>query len=58
MILKKSETFDVALLILKRYTLKSFDKPIQWQRWYEKNKNRFYFSDVGGFKFRIIPDGY
>ena len=32
--------------------------PGEWQAWFEANRERIYFSDFGGFKFRVIPKGY
>jgi hypothetical protein len=44
--------------LLKRYTLESFRIPAEWRAWFEENRGRFYFSDFGGYKFRVIPKGY
>lgn len=44
--------------LLNRYTEESFKTPAEWQAWFDKNRNRIYFSDVGGYKFRVIPEGY
>jgi hypothetical protein len=52
---KKAET---ARLLLARYTTESFQNAEQWQSWFEDNKNRIFFSDVGGYKFFVIPEGY
>jgi hypothetical protein len=32
--------------------------PAQWRQWFEENKERLFFSDVGGYKFRVAPEGY
>lgn len=56
--LDKPETAKTAGLLLERYTFESFNTKSQWLNWYKKNEDRFYFSDIGGYKFRIIPDGY
>ena len=52
---KKSET---ARLLLKRYTEESFNDYDRWREWFDKNRDRIYFSDVGGYKFRVVPEGY
>lgn len=44
--------------LLKRYTTESFRSPAEWRDWLAKSRNRIYFSDVGGYKFRVIPPGY
>ncbi|MFC1607550.1 hypothetical protein ACFL47_06220 [Candidatus Latescibacterota bacterium] len=49
---------DTAHLLLARYTGESFDSPAEWKAWFDSNRDRLYFSDVGGYKFRIIPEGY
>jgi hypothetical protein len=48
----------VAKKLLDRYTDQSFDTPQQWRQWFDGNKGRFYFGDVGGYKFFIVPEGY
>ena len=49
---------DTARLLLQRYTNKSFQSAEQWQSWFEDNKDRIFFSDVGGFKFFVVPKEY
>ena len=49
---------ELARKLLGRYTVESFQTPEEWQAWLEKNRSRIYFSDVGGYKFRIVPEGY
>jgi hypothetical protein len=44
--------------LLSRYTECSFETPPQWQQWFDKNKNRLYFTDTGGYKFKVVPEGY
>jgi hypothetical protein len=44
--------------LLKRYTAESFETSAEWRAWFEANQGRFYFSDVGGYKFRVVPEGY
>ena len=38
--------------------IENFAGANQWQKWYDANKERIYFSDVGGYKFRVVPEGY
>jgi hypothetical protein len=44
--------------LLARYTAVSFETPQQWQQWFDANKARIYFTDVGGYKFLVVPEGY
>ena len=57
-LLNDPKTADKGRLLLKRYTLEAFETPEQWQAWFDTNKDRIYFSDVGGYKFRVVPVGY
>jgi hypothetical protein len=57
-LLKDEAQADLARKLLSRYTNQSFQSQKQWQSWFEENKDRIYFSDVGGFKFLVIPEGY
>ncbi len=49
---------DRARRLLQRYVAASFETSAQWQAWFRKNRDRIYFSDVGGYKFRVVPKGY
>jgi hypothetical protein len=44
--------------LLARYTKESLQTPQQWRDWLARNKGRIYFSDIGGFKFLVVPEGY
>jgi hypothetical protein len=44
--------------LLARYTAMSFETPQQWQQWFGDNKDRLFFTDVGGYKFQVAPQGY
>ncbi|MCL5280441.1 MAG: hypothetical protein M1376_11100 [Planctomycetes bacterium] len=44
--------------MLGHYTDQSFDTPQQWRQWFEESENRIYFTDVGGYKFKVVPEGY
>lgn len=54
---EKSET---ANLLLERYTYqnRSSKSVKQWRAWFTENKERIFFSDVGGYKFFVVPEGY
>jgi len=49
---------EVALRLLERYTGRSFVSAERWQQWFETNRERFFFSDIGGFKFFVRPEDY
>ena len=49
---------DTARLLLSRYTNQSFQNAQGWKKWFEDNRDRIYFSDVGGYKFLVAPEGY
>ena len=57
-LLKNDTHADTAWLLLTRYTNQSFQSADDWKRWFEDNRDRIYFSDVGGYKFLVIPKGY
>ena len=57
-LLKDEKHAETARLLLARYTTQSFQNAEQWQSWFEDNKNRIFFSDVCGYKFFVIPEGY
>jgi len=44
--------------LLTRYTNESFASKRQWQQWFEANRERIFFTDVGGYKFLVRPKGY
>jgi len=49
---------DTARGLLARYTNESFASAEQWQQWLTANRDRIFFSDVGGYKFFVAPKGY
>lgn len=49
---------SMAQVLLKRYTNETFSTHEEWQRWLNENRNRIYFSDVAGYKFLVVPEGY
>lgn len=57
-LLEDEKHANTARLLLTRYTNESFQRAEQWQSWFESNKDRIYFTDVGGYKFLVVPPGY
>lgn len=57
-LLKDEKNAETARSLLVRYTNQSFREPEKWQSWFEQNKERIYFTDVGGYKFMVAPEGY
>jgi len=57
-LLSDSTKADTARLLLKRYTNESFKTAEQWQQWFKDNRDRIFFSDVGGYKFFVVPKNY
>ncbi|MEN6334324.1 MAG: hypothetical protein ABFE01_08680 [Phycisphaerales bacterium] len=57
-LLKDEKNTGTARSLLSRYTIQSFQEPEQWHSWFEQNKERIYFTDVGGYKFLVVPRGY
>jgi predicted metalloprotease with PDZ domain len=51
-LLKDEKHRDVARRLLTRY----IDSPMSLD--FRKDRDRLYFSDVGGYKFRVVPEGY
>ncbi len=47
-----------ARLLLKRYTEQTFESAQDWQKWLAAGRGRIYFTDVGGFKFKVAPESY
>lgn len=54
-LLEKGEKVELAQRILKRYTNERFTDAKEWKDWLEKNRERLFFSDVGGFRFYVAP---
>jgi len=51
--LLKKQDVARAQRILERYTTQNFEHPKDWKKWLDKNRDRLFFSDTGGYKFRI-----
>lgn len=52
-LLEKGEDIEKAERILHRYTLLNFKTAAEWKRWFEKNKNKIFFTQSGGFYFMV-----
>jgi hypothetical protein len=57
-LLSDAQHAATAKKLLGRYTDQPFEAPQHWRQWFEENKERIYFTDVGGYKFRVVPHGY
>ncbi len=57
-LLEDQRRATTARKLLGRYTDRSFETAPQWRQWFEENKDRIYFTDVGGYKFLVVPEGY
>lgn len=51
--LEKGEDTEKAKRILDRYTLVAYKTAGEWRSWYEKNKNKIFFTQSGGFYFMV-----
>lgn len=56
--LNDGEKSETAKLLLKRYTNEKITAYDRWKEWFDRNRERIYFTDVGGYKFLIVPEGY
>lgn len=52
-LLEKNENVEMANRILNRYTLLSYTDPSAWRKWYERNKDRLFFTESGGYHFLV-----
>jgi hypothetical protein len=57
-LLEDAQHAATAKKLLSRYTACSFETPQQWRQWFDENKGRIYFTDVGGYEFKVVPEGY
>ena len=55
---RQKKEAKLAQKVLQRYTDEDFDTAQQWKLWLEVNRQRIYFTDFGGYKFRVMPEGY
>lgn len=40
-------------ILLERYTLKRFATPAEWRAWVDKNRDRMFFTESGGWKWLV-----
>ena len=57
-LLEDDSKADIAGRLLRRYTELDFDTAAEWRQWHEASGERVFFSDVGGYKFLVAPEGY
>jgi hypothetical protein len=57
-LLDDAEHSAVAQRLLVRYGDPGFVLPAHWREWFEQDTHRIYFTDVGGYKFKVVPEGY
>ncbi|MBV4360401.1 protein-disulfide reductase DsbD domain-containing protein [Pinibacter aurantiacus] len=51
--LEKNEETEKAKRILDRYTLATFSTPAEWRQWFDKYKDKMFFTETGGYYFMI-----
>ena len=56
--LMDGEHGEVARELLIRYTGADMATKAEWQKWLTANRDRIYFSDFDGYRFRVVPEGY
>jgi hypothetical protein len=49
--LEEDDQAELARHILTRYTIEDFSQPDEWRTWLERNRDRLFFTDTGGYKF-------
>lgn len=57
-LLKDKKNAPAARTLLARYTEQTFATPAEWEAWLKASRARIYFSDWGGYKFRVAPPDY
>lgn len=50
---KGSENYSKALILLSRYTEENFTTYKKWKNWFNKNKKKLFFTELGGYKFMV-----
>jgi hypothetical protein len=53
--LEQNDQPELAARILKRYTTEDFGQPDEWRAWLKQNRERLFFTDMGGYKFMVNP---
>lgn len=54
-LLELGEQTERAQRVLERYTTEAFRSPADWRQWLNENRERLFFTEVGGFKFMAAP---
>jgi hypothetical protein len=57
-LLRDPQKEQLARKLLSRYTDEKHSTPEEWEAWLKESEDRIFFSDVGGFKFFVMPKGY
>ena len=57
-LLDDAQRAATAKKLLTRYADHSFETSQQGRQWLEENKDHIYFTDVGGYKFKVVPQEY
>lgn len=52
-LMESGEDAAKGLRLLRRYTLCSFATAGEWRAWYEKYKDKLFFTEAGGWKFLV-----
>jgi hypothetical protein len=55
-LLERRQDEQLAHRLLDRYTEKTFDTPAEWRAWFVQHKNRLFFCDSAGYRFRVRTD--
>ena len=56
--LEQGDRPELARRVLERYTDEAFDDPAAWRSWLDENRDRLFFTEVGGYKFVVVPPDY
>jgi hypothetical protein len=56
--LSEPDKAKLALKLLRRYTDEKYTTAKEYRAWLSQSRGRIYFTDVGGYKFRVVPKGY
>lgn len=54
-LLESEHDIKLADRVLQRYTGTTFSTAKEWRAWFNMHKDRMFFSDAGGYQFRIQP---
>jgi len=54
-LLESEHDIELADRVLQRYTGIAFATAQEWRTWFSMHKDRMFFSDAGGYQFRIQP---